>query len=60
VADTLCPNYPREQGDQMRLQKIAQNVAQPIFCKKILHKFYCGKSSQKIGAFLFVFLQKTT
>jgi hypothetical protein len=35
------------QGDQARLLKIAQNVAQPVLLSKLMHYFYHGKTWPK-------------
>jgi hypothetical protein len=47
---TLLPWLAPEQGNQMSLLKIAQNVVTPIFVKIDFNLFCHGKSSQKIGS----------
>jgi hypothetical protein len=41
-----------EQGDQMSLKKkIVQNVHQPIFCHKVIHRLYLGLEIPKMRYF---------
>jgi hypothetical protein len=37
----------RWQGDQMSCEKIAQNMAQPIFCRNLFKSFKVGKAAHK-------------
>jgi hypothetical protein len=42
-----------EQGDRTSfVQKVAQNVAQPMFCQKLKRNFFSEYAAQNIGLFL--------
>jgi hypothetical protein len=53
------PLPPPYQGDQMSLEKIAQNVvAQPVFRQNFVTTFTMGKGGPKLGLLVY-YLNKT-
>jgi hypothetical protein len=53
-----APVSSQEQGDQMHLLKIAQNVAQSSFLSKIIHNFYHEKNVAQNGGIFLYFSKK--